>query len=365
MTENKDSLRTELQWPEWLMTAAPEMTSSLSIIADICETIRQLVKEGHISEQVMQSQFNAVSDQMIKNKVISPDGKILDKNITLSKEFTALVIYNNMGAFQILKLFVYSKEMTLVHLIDATISAICAGNLLVSFICLRSVLENISIFDFAIDELRPYSIPESTAAANERLGEIRGKLINVTYSTRVDWEGMLMGDSAQLIEKNKIKYKSNELRHDRTSKTILDSIDHLNKKVKGTRAVYEILCEFAHPNVGLVLGLTQSISTIQDKHGFNWVRRKISLDPPISTIKDMSKVINQIMSITAKCVKHFQILLTDADEQIYKVQKIIQMLLHPVLSKNKDILDPYSICPCGSGKKIKFCCGATNQTTQH
>lgn len=352
-----DSILTD--WPEWIKAAGAETPTALATISEICARIRESVKDGYSYDHVSQAEYNSVTDKMIKDGLISADGRVLNNNATLSKQFSAVILYQNSAAYNMLGLLISSKKIAIVHLIEATKSAIELGNLLVALICLRSVVENISHLDFGVTQLKSYSIPSKHDVANNILAEIKGKVVDMTYSTRVDWEQIVAGETENLIKRNKIDYKPNELRQDRTAGSILKSIDCLNKKIKGVRAVYEILCEFAHPNVGLTMALTRSTTPFPDKHGFTWIRKEVSLQPPVAAVGGTGRVMSQILNCIAQCMQHFETLINEAEEQRSKIQQISQVLLRHTLMRNKALLDPYAMCPCGSGTKIKFCCGAT------
>ena len=48
--------------------------------------------------------------------------------------------------------------------------------------------------------------------------------------------------------------------------------------------------------------------------------------------------------------------LRNADERVARWRKQSRTLLDGICTDNK--LDPYDVCPCGSGEKIRFCCRA-------
>jgi hypothetical protein len=211
-----------------------------------------------------------------------------------------------------------------------------------------------------IAELRPYSVSATFEGANEILWEINGKLLRMTYGTRVDWEGMAAGDVEALLKRGKIKYKRNEKRADYSAEQVMNAIDRLSKQVKETRAVYEIPCEFAHPNVGVMFGLTRSAGPFQDVHGCTWVRKELSALPPVGGVKALAPLLDRILATTAECLSTFEQSLAEAGQQKEKLVKLSQAIVQSVLLKNRNLVDPYAPCPCASGSKVKFCCGAGN-----
>lgn len=359
MSESTTTPAATNHWPDWVMVAGPDTPSALESISEAYKRVLETVSGGYLYEHVMQLQLNAVYDNAIKQGVMDSEGQILKQNVRLPRDFQAAQCYEGGSAYRIFGALCNTKKMAVVHLIDSVRSSLLSGNLLVALICLRSLIEHIAHFDAAINELRSYTVPVSFEEANKVLWEIKGKMVDATYATRVDWEGLVFGETEDVIKRNKVKYKPAENRHDRTADSILHAIDGLSKKVKGIRSVYEVLCEFAHPNVGLVLGLTRSAQAVPDKHGFHWIRKELSLKAPLAVATENGAVLNQIFVKIAECMAHFEALLVEADQQRDKVQQISQVVLHQILSKKRDILDPYALCPCGSNLKVKFCCGAT------
>src|SRR5438132_10692505 len=102
-----------------------------------------------------------------------------------------------------------------------------------------------------------------------------------SVATRVDWTALAVAKDAEALESTKVQYKPRENREDITSKQVMSLIDRLDKRVKRARAVYEVLCEFAHPNVGLLHSLTRSAKPVLDAQGIGWIRKELSLDPPV------------------------------------------------------------------------------------
>ena len=345
-------------WPDWVLVSGPNTASALGSISEAYGRILDTVSNGYLYEHVMQLQLNAVSDKLIEQGVINTKGQVLKQNVDLTHDYMAAQCYENGSAYRIIGVLCSTKKMAIVHLIDSVRSSLISGNLLVALICLRSLIEHIANFDAAVDKLRPYAVPASFEEANKALWEMKGKIVDATYATRVDWEGLILSETEDLIKRNKVSYKPVEDRHDRTANSILTAIDGLSKKVKGIRSVYEVLCEFAHPNVGLLLGLTRAAQPVPDKHGFYWVRKEFSLKAPLAVATESGDVLNQIFIKIAECMAHFETLLVEADQQRDKVQQISQIVLHQILTKQSDILDPYAPCPCGSNSKVKFCCGA-------
>ena len=137
---------------------------------------------------------------------------------------------------------------------------------------------------------------------------------------------------------------------------MMKPIDKLGRSVEDIRGVYEILCDFVHPNVGEFFALTRSAELVTDDQGVYWTRKKISLNAPMSGVKDAGRVFNQIFIKIANCLKHSEMLLGEAESQKEMIARTVRLVLHQILTTQEQIkVDPYALCPCGSGQKIKFC----------
>lgn len=349
-------------WPDWILAVGPETPSALQSIGDACERFRLSVKGGHVSEQVWQRQLTDLSDDQIDKGILDLKGNWL-KPASLPRNVAIGQLYNSGSPVRILEVLIFAKQAALVQLVDMTRVSLAAGSLLVALGCLRSLIEHIAHFDHVIAAIRPYSVPPNWEEANKMLWEVNGKLLTTAYATRVDWGTMLLGETEELLERNKIKYEPNEKRMDHTAKSVMNAIDALTKQVKGTRAVYDVLCEFTHPNIGTLFGLTRSAGPVEDVHGLVWVRKEFSLLPPIGALKELGPAMDRIFATAAECVSYFERTLIEAGQQRDKVLRLAQAVVQRLLLKNRDLIEPYAPCPCASGSKVKFCCGGGNVVT--
>jgi hypothetical protein len=348
----------QLDWPDWILTVGPEIPSALASIGDVCERLRLNVKDGYVSEQVFQRQLTDFGDDQIDKGVMDPKGAWLQA-ASLPRSVAIAQLYNNGSPGRILKVLCFVKKAALVQLVDMTRVSLQSGSLLVALSCLRSVIEHVAHMAHVITELRPYSVSPSFDEANKTLWDINGKLLKMAYGTRVDWEAMLLGEAEGLLKQGKVKYKPNAARADVTAEQVLNAIDALSKEVKGTRGVYEVLCEFAHPNIGVMFGLTRSVGPFEDAHGCVWVRKELSLLPPVGAARNLGPVLGRILATTADCLNAFERSLVEAGQEEEILLKLSQAVVQRLLLKNRDLLDPYAPCPCASGSKVKFCCGAS------
>lgn len=340
------------------------MPSSLAGMDAACLRFRAASEKDYSYRHVLQGALTAVTDSLIAHGVIDPKGGKPRRDVQLPKPTVLALLYNSGSAFRILGLLCAAKQIVLVQLLEAARASAVSNSLIGTLTNFRSVVEHIAHFDAVIRKLQPHEVPDNYDEARKMIGEINGSLVKMAYSTRFDWMAILRGDAADLLRRNKTKYKPDPNRQDRTADTILDAIDGLAKKVKGLRGVYEVLCEFAHPNVGTVLGLTKSAEPHKDELGVPWMLKEVTLGAPVLAVQEMGDVLNAMFRVISQSVEHFTGLLVEADKQRSKIQSISQVVIRRAIQQNPGLLSPYAPCPCDSGAKVRFCCGRARKGGQ-
>jgi hypothetical protein len=343
-------------WPKWLLAADAGMQASLYKMTSSHERLRKAVKDGYAHEEVYNNQINFVLDELIARQFIEPKtGRIL-KETNLPPEVIKATLYVRYGsARRMLRLTCVTKQMALVQLLDVTISSLAEGRLFVALLCLRSIIEHVAHFNDLLAQIQSYSVGSvGFDEINKKLSEITDKLVKSTYSTRVDW--MSLGEGKR--KEKEIEYKAKESRADLEARRIGKAVNRLGNRVKDIRTFYDILCEFAHPNVGVHFALTRSAKPIRDKEGVYWVRKEFASDAPTGFEEPIKRLVPDIFFKLAECLGLFETLLVEAETEREKVLKIAQTGLREYLKTKRDLLNAYAPCPCGSDLKVRFCCGS-------
>jgi hypothetical protein len=137
---------------------------------------------------------------------------------------------------------------------------------------------------------------------------------------------------------------------------ILNSIDRLNKSVAGSRLVYEILCEFLHPNIGDLWGATQKAGTFRDQHGTRHVVRTVGLGAKtITGLPEQQMVYAKTMDICADIVSAMPATLDDIEDASRVATKLTQRFAHKAVKNYRDYFANSDPCPCLSGLSVKEC----------
>lgn len=191
-------------------------------------------------------------------------------------------------------------------------------------------------------------------------------LTRALAATKVDWR-QLTGtpqDQIDALFKQKklgesLKYAPRENRFDLEARSVLSSIDRLNKSVPGSRVAYEILCEFTHPNFGVHLGLNLCQEPVQQPNtGTPMLEVTLSTGPPCQFYRECAGLLTRIFQQLSESVDHFWHQATQGTEIIRGLQQSAQTVNRRILTDNPQFKHPYIDCPCDSGKKIRFCCGS-------
>ena len=355
-------------WATWACSFNPEMPRILQRIDAKVGRLELEISDGFRYQHVLQAQINHGIDQlsasgaMSKETIESPYGpsRKITGRPTLPKDFVAAHFCNNGTAPRMLETLSFAKRLTVLRLLAGVRSDIASDDLIVPFLCLRGILEQVATYHVVIAELRTIATPGSFEEANRQLGPILKLLNKKLYGTRVDWQSLAKGDDIEArIDRGKIKYKKEENRADREAEGVMNDIDALSKQVKGTRGVYEILCEFAHPNVGFVLASAERAEPVTDTSGVVWVRKQLGAGPPLAFLEATGASIARAFKQCADCLDWFEHLLGEGATRLEKVRGIAQMVIRRLISSQPKLLNVYDPCPCGSGNKIRFCCGST------
>jgi hypothetical protein len=312
--------------------------------------------EGYTYRHVMQAELNQVDDYMAKNQYVV-DGKVVNKNVTFDRRFEAAMPYQCGASIRMLKLQVVVKKLALIQLYNSTLHALNNGSLYIVFICMRSALEQISHYASTLRDVSKItcSLGAKDEEINRTIWEIHEMVLKNLYSTRFNWEGFLSND--QEIGSASSQYIKDDLRIDLSSEQVLNSINYMNKAVKNVRRSYELLCEFAHPNSGLILSSGANNEIEEDVHGFHWIKKNFHQVASADMVERVPRFLGSIMKVLDESIEYFDLQVKNGEKEIDRVQKLIQIYLRPMLSARSKVLDRYSICPCDSGKKVKFCCG--------
>jgi hypothetical protein len=227
-------------------------------------------------------------------------------------------------------------------------------------VSLRGVMEHIGNFEFTRKELRFESIPEKFDDALELLVECREKLAIAVGGTRVHWSKLSLEELPETLSQKFVSYEPDGEGTNLSATQVLKGIDLLDKKVKGARAVYEISCEFCHPNVGSMLAFCRTAQPVSDeKYGFTWVEKELRLGSPTAFLRECGSPISKSLEIFASCLDRLEDIQKEIESVKISLQELTKRVVRHMIINGTDMIWIYSDCPCGSEKKVRFCCGSS------
>lgn len=350
-------------WPVWLTGCGDSVAACLSEIEEISDRLIAESSKGYEYSHPLQMAFNSVTDKMSSDGLFvkGPDGetiptKEIGARVTADRSVMIGFLNQNSAAHRMLGTFLAADRISMVKFLRAYLSGLREGDLLIPFIYGRCIIEHTGQLHRLLNDIQKFEVPLSFEDANKMLGKVYKTIGSKVYSTRIDWHKLLNSNVTNAIANQDVKYRPSENRLDLEAKGLMNSIDHLDKELSGVRCVYEILCEFAHPNVGNIGACTESVDPFVDSDGVPWVHKRLGLLAPLGFVKALPEAIAKIIETETAVLRHYNGLLEKGEELRAKVLKLTQVVVRSLVHKAKNNLNIYNNCPCGSGKKLKFCC---------
>jgi hypothetical protein len=234
-------------------------------------------------------------------------------------------------------------------------NAINDNSLTLCMMQMRAILEQISDF-VTFDKSIPSgpSRAESYTQNSEKITDISAILHSHIMATRIDW---LDYTSKPMKGSKKKSYKPKEGFQSAEAKSILNSIDLLDKKVKGVRRGYEFLCEFAHPNVGTYMAYRASKKEISRNSPFMFIETVIRAEISKAGIEWLSSPIIGSFQLLAESLFEFEKSTASLNRLELSIKKYSIFATKKVLKNTARIWAKNEPCPCLSGKSVVSCCG--------
>jgi hypothetical protein len=152
------------------------------------------------------------------------------------------------------------------------------------------------------------------------------------------------------------KYAQKENTIDIAARNILNSIDKLDKRVRGTRNCYDVLCEFLHPNVGDMHASTIKSSVEYDGFGTRHLIRDLGIGPKdFTNSPDIKLVISQVFSICGYIFQRIPSVFEEFGETTASLNLMAKSFAHQIREENKMYFKRRDIFPCMSGVQIRNC----------
>jgi hypothetical protein len=352
-------------WPEWLMSHSESVRQDLIAINNARVAIEMRQKQSWTYRIASREQYNALYDGLIGATVLKSVGqdqyevnkaKLGLIQQALSRRNIAVIIHDNGNVVTAFTASLVRNTIIVAKLIRAAQSAFNSEDMVTGLTLIRSILEQIADLNSMVSVVT--GLPEicDFNGALKALEELSNEIHKKAYATRVDWEKVITTEFPLLKNRKEIEYKPEPNRVNQLAETILKSIDKLDHSIKGTRLLYEFLCEFAHPNVGTLWAITENHRMIEDSDGVIWNERQLGWGPPVSFMQACNVQMSFVFSQLSRILELHAALLDGGEEQKKQILRLVQIIIRTHVRQHPKILSPYAQCPCNSGKKLKFCC---------
>ena len=272
-----------------------------------------------------------------------------------SAEFRAAIYDGGRSAAQ-LRAYRQVSAIALMEHVAQACSMLSSGRMMLGFSALRGIIERAGMLAENTKKLAPYLSDGTVEFA--RIIEGSEIISRTLYSTRLDWHKLVSMPFERISSKER-EYKKLENTVNLNSINVLNGVDTLDKRCVGTRAAYEILCEFLHPNMGDLISATVGSKAYHDAKGTKHIRRVIGRGPSnISGQADMQEVLGRVIGVCNEITSVVPGLLCELDQLCSKAFEATQREQHKVLRSNRDLFGRGDPCPCLSGKSIRHCAPA-------
>ena len=343
-------------WPTWLPESVEGLTPILDKLDQAQTTLLDTTPVEFKYRHVFNKWFNPLS-----HKVVDELKQGSRKTIN-SPPFLYAQLCKNGEFIRMVDQAIYTRSHGVQRQLAAAKNFLISGDLPNAFVMYRGVLELTAHFLGTYRIIADLDVPENSQEKNKFSDEIQRKLLPRIHGTRIDWVKLLAEDTETLLNvksSRAISYAPSGGSVDLSSAGIMNEIDKLNKKIPKTRKVYEILCEFLHPNMGTMVGMLN----FSDLHNESvsktpFIVKTLSTSPPRGFAADSASLLVALFEQVAAVCEFF----IKTREKVFtareRCQSIAQQVLRHLLSNTDHRQFAYSPCPCGSEKKLRFCCGA-------
>lgn len=347
--------RTTLKaWPDWLVQLGPGMDLLLEAIDRHREELQRACAASHVYKRLGQAQILEFEDLGQKQGLLGPSKELRYdalKRQPPPTQFLRAVVYNVGQRHHTLKAYLFAKKVFLLKMLAEMPGAFQTGNLFGGFAAIRSVFESMGDLCNAVEALREVKDAKDAHWMGQRLNDT----ISADLSSQVDWARMATAEFRKQDDLGAfltlpVKGKGG----------LFDprkGVQALQRRVKGVLPAYEVLLELSQPRGGTLWMVYEDSKTMPDRARTTWNRNQLGVGFPRTMAEQMRPVIVQIFDVLYESLPVLKQLEKDFAEIDAKMAKATQDEVRTMLWHFPDLFDKHEDCPCGSGKRVKYCCG--------
>jgi hypothetical protein len=200
--------------------------------------------EKYISQiENLYHNFSKVPEKYTIYFLSEKEFKKLLNNPKKIQEATAHIVHEIYGRLQFL---LFTNLFKWIKYIESLVYSWNTQNYLGWVLFGRATIELCAVFNYFDQKLNKFDLLK-TDYTQEELQSIENILIQYSHGTRFDWDALIEGNFEKLKEMFEAKGEF------RQAINVLTTIDHLSKlrlAFHDVRTVYDILSDYAHPNMG-------------------------------------------------------------------------------------------------------------------
>jgi hypothetical protein len=265
-------------------------------------------------------------------------------------------IYDQAESASELRAFPKVAAVAGVELGKAAVGGLKSGHIILTFTALRGLIERTAYTVATAGKLK--SIKEAPVDGPLTPVLDHSEIIHrALYATRREWTEVVKSDFRRTSFKD-VQYVKKPNVASALPDNILNAIDTLDTKVAGTRLVYEILCEYLHPNVGDLWGATLEADYSVDAHGTRHLTRLIGLGPKTyKGLPDQQVIRDNLFDVCCDIVVQMPIALNDLALIGERATRLTRRFAHGAVKKYRQQFLGGDPCPCLSGQTVVACTG--------
>ena len=301
--------------------------------------------------------------RFVNERKLKPDTAEYNHLIATSEDFrTGLkaMFYQSALNKNELSQYIWSKRKAVSDGIMHLKYAMSNNSLSLCMMQMRGIFEQIADF-VVVDENTKNSLSPTDSIQENivKIDDISAVIHQHMLATRIDWENYM---SKATKGSKKKSYKPEEGFQSVEAKSVLNSIDILEKKIKGVRRAYEFLCEFTHPNIGTYLSCRISKKVVDKNSPLMFIETNLGTEISKEGIEFLSLPIVGSFQLFAECLFEFE-------KSAVSLKKLELKIRNHTISSTKrnlknfpEVWNKNEPCFCLSGKNIGSCCGRKLRT---
>jgi hypothetical protein len=349
--QDKGALRA---WPEWLVQLGPGMDILLEAIDRHREELQRFCASSHVYRRLGQAQLQEFDALAEKQGLYGPSKQLKFDAVKRAPPPPALLraaVYNVGQRHHTLKAYLYAKKVFLLKMLAEMPAAFQAGNLFGGFSAIRSVFECLGDMSRAAEALAGIKDASDAHWMGKRLDDA----ISTECASPIDWARMATAEFRKYEDLS--SFRSDRIKGKDSAQDPMRGIRSISRHVRGLLPAYEVLIEFSQPRVGTLWLVYEESKTVPDRVKTLWNRNQLGVGFPRTVTDQMRPILVQLFDVLYDCLPFMRQLDRDFTEIDARMSKVTQDEVRTMLWHLPDLFDKHEDCPCGSGKRVKYCCG--------